>query len=293
MQGSFQLKEALADIFGQVKDIDEQIFGVLLEKLRKEKVQDCFEYLSDQINLGSQILQQQGNTSQTNSEQKLYVIVNEIKQITDILRKLKDHNFNSQDFSSEENEEFKQGLINRIQDNRMIIKFLQFLVNLTSIDNTLIQCVSNSLHMLVQMKVELKNQSLENIRIQNTSLIGDISGVKLNGAQLFNCKWRNIKIHELNKLLDDHSKCIRSVCISPDGITLASGSQDNSIRLWEIKNKYCSDYRFKEIQVKNTRYPFFNTPLKYIQYYGLPRLQLKWKLIQHILKYYEIELLVA
>ncbi|CAD8197552.1 unnamed protein product [Paramecium pentaurelia] len=28
-----------------------------------------------------------------------------------------------------------------------------------------------------------------------------------------------------------------------------------------------------EIQVKNARYPFFNTPLQYIQYYGLPRLQ--------------------
>ncbi|CAD8077216.1 unnamed protein product [Paramecium primaurelia] len=171
----------------------------------------------------------------------------------------------------------------------MIIKFLQFLVNLTSIDNTFIQCGSNSLHMLVQMKVELKNQSLDNIRIKNTSLIGgnfvtcnlngsefvnvDISVVNLNGAQLFNCKWRNIKIHELNKLLDGHSGYVMSVCFSPDGNTLASGSVDNSIPLWEINNKYFSDYRFKEIQVKNARYPFFNTPLQYIQYYGLPRLQ--------------------
>ncbi|CAD8129636.1 unnamed protein product [Paramecium sonneborni] len=60
------------------------------------------------------------------------------------------------------------------------------------------------------------DQSLEDIRIKYTSFIGanfvrcnfsgselenvDISGVNLNGALLFNCKQKNIKIHELNKL---------------------------------------------------------------------------------------------
>ncbi|CAD8214187.1 unnamed protein product [Paramecium pentaurelia] len=169
----------------------------------------------------------------------------------------------------------------------------------------------------------------------------------------------DVKTGQQKAKLDGHSNTVCSVYFSPDGNTLASGSKDNSIRLWDVKNKHCSNYRFKEIQVKNTRYPFFNTPLQYIQYYGLPRLQfciglrvfqkqpfpfkriigvtldqfknqpiltlnlnlfqftscdfylliefyfivffffnnlealLKWKLIQHILKYYEIELLVA
>lgn len=100
------------------------------------------------------------------------------------------------------------------------------------------------------MKIDLTNQSFEDIRIKNTNLIGgnfvrcnfsgsefnnvDISGVNLNGALLINCKWKNIKIHELNKL-EGHSGSVRSVCISPNGIILASGSDDTSIILWDIK----------------------------------------------------------
>lgn len=49
-----------------------------------------------------------------------------------------------------------------------------------------------------------------------------------------NCKWINIKIHELNRL-EDHSSYVNSVCISPDGTKLASGSNDNFICLWDIK----------------------------------------------------------
>ncbi|CAK84534.1 unnamed protein product (macronuclear) [Paramecium tetraurelia] len=100
------------------------------------------------------------------------------------------------------------------------------------------------------MKVDLREQSFENIRIKDTSLVGgnfvrcnfngsefdnvDISGMNLNQAQLFNRKWKNIKIHELNKL-DGHSDYVRSDNFSPDGTTLASGSQDYSIRLWDVK----------------------------------------------------------
>ncbi|CAD8129248.1 unnamed protein product [Paramecium sonneborni] len=101
------------------------------------------------------------------------------------------------------------------------------------------------------MKVDLRNQSFEKIRIKNTSLVGgtfvkcnlnesefnnvDISGVNLNGALLFNCRWKNIKIEELNKL-EGHSYGVYSVCFSPDGTTiLASGNYDNHIYLWDVK----------------------------------------------------------
>lgn len=62
----------------------------------------------------------------------------------------------------------------------------------------------------------------------------EISGINLAGAKLFNCKWKNIKIHELNKL-EGHSGAVKSVCFSPSGNILASGSDDKSIRFWDIK----------------------------------------------------------
>ncbi|CAD8177574.1 unnamed protein product [Paramecium pentaurelia] len=72
----------------------------------------------------------------------------------------------------------------------------------------------------------------------------------------------DVKTGQQKAKLNGHTSIVQSVCFSPDGNTLASGSYDNSIRLWEIKKKYCSDYRFIKMQVKNTRYPFLNTPLQ-------------------------------
>ncbi|CAK69564.1 unnamed protein product (macronuclear) [Paramecium tetraurelia] len=89
------------------------------------------------------------------------------------------------------------------------------------------------------MKVDLKEQCFENIRIKNISLIGAnlvrcdlsgseldnviISGVNLNQAKLFNCRWGNIGLHEGINLL------------FPDGKTIVSCSNDKSIRLWDVK----------------------------------------------------------
>ncbi|CAD8209459.1 unnamed protein product [Paramecium pentaurelia] len=100
------------------------------------------------------------------------------------------------------------------------------------------------------MKVKLRKICFENIKIKNNSLVGanlvrcnlnesqlenlDISGDNLNEAQLFNCQWKKLRIHELHKL-DSYNNTVYSLCFSPDGIALASGSRDNSILLWDIK----------------------------------------------------------
>ncbi|CAD8118035.1 unnamed protein product [Paramecium primaurelia] len=255
MQGCFQAKESLTDIFDQIKDVDQQIFGVILEILRKEKVQDLIGFLSDFGNqrlLESSIQQQGEKLKLRDKQQKWSVGRKDLEQISNVLRKLKDHEFNYKDFSSELNEESTLSLIQSIKDNRRMIEFLKFLVQLTPINDYLTQCGSNSLHVLVKMKVDVRNKNFEKIKIEKTSLEGanvfrsnfcesqfnnfNINGINLNGALLLNCKWKNLRIHELNKL-SGHSDQVRSIYFSPDGNTLASGSSHNSISLWDVKTE--------------------------------------------------------
>ncbi|CAD8129625.1 unnamed protein product [Paramecium sonneborni] len=146
----------------------------------------------------------------------------------------------------------------KIQENNKIISFLKFLIHLTAIDSRFIVCGQKSLYLLVEMKIELRNQCFDKIKIMNTSLVGgnfaksnlsesefnnvDISGVNLNGAKLFNFKWRNLKIHEQNQL-KGHRGLIQSVCFSPDGTTLASVAQMSlsiyGIQRQDIKKQNC------------------------------------------------------
>ncbi|CAD8183791.1 unnamed protein product [Paramecium pentaurelia] len=239
----YQMKEDLSEMFTYIQDVDESIYQKILQILRREKVSDILAFLSKNNN-------HQFYESFINNLENTSDLQKKIKKIINVLRNIQDHQFNQVDYSSDNYEKPREDLSKMIVEYKGIIDFIKFLVLLTSIDVKFIQCGSNGLNLLVGMKIDIRNQSFENIRIKNTSLIGgnffgcnfngsefdnvDISGVNLNGTILFNCKWKNLKIHELKKL-DGHSSCVRSVCISPDGNTLASGSDDKSIRIWDIK----------------------------------------------------------
>ncbi|CAD8136774.1 unnamed protein product [Paramecium octaurelia] len=136
-------------------------------------------------------------------------------------KNLSEIDYHKKNYSAEIFEQQHKDLIQQIAYDRVIIEFLKFLVLLTSIDERFFQCGSDSINLLVKMKVNLREQTLENIRIRDTNLIGgnfakcnlngqefhnvDISGINLNQAQLFNSIWKNIQIHELYKL-DGHSQ---------------------------------------------------------------------------------------
>ncbi|CAD8174775.1 unnamed protein product [Paramecium pentaurelia] len=241
MNQSDKQKEDLSEIFVQVKDIDEQIYCLIIDILRKAKISDCIGFLSNIDN-------QKKLDAQLKVHQDLGII--NFKKMTNIIQQIQDHNFNKYNYSEEIYIDLKKDLIKNISKQQKIIQFFLFLIRLTAFDQTLIQCGSNSLHLLVEMKVELGNQNFENIKVYNTSLVGanfvrcnlsgsqfenvDISGLNLNGAKLFNCKWKNIKIQMLN-ILKGHTQAVLSVCFSPDSSTLASCSGDKSIRLWDVK----------------------------------------------------------
>ncbi|CAD8193189.1 unnamed protein product [Paramecium octaurelia] len=224
----YQRKENLYEILVQTKQFNEQFLDEIIEMLQKEKIRDCIEYLSNK-----------GNKQQP-----------EFKIMIGLLKNIFEIDFNRKNYSTEVYEQIRKDLIKQVSYDKQIIRLLKFLVKLTAIDERYIQCGSNSFNLLIEMKVDLREQTFENIRIRDAILVGgnfercnfngsefdnvDISGINLNEAQLYNCKWKNIKIHELNKL-DGHSHYVMSVCFSPDGTTLASGSYDKSIRLWDVK----------------------------------------------------------
>jgi WD40 repeat protein len=41
------------------------------------------------------------------------------------------------------------------------------------------------------------------------------------------------------KVLQGHTSWVRSIAWSPDGLVLASGSQDETIKLWDVKTDEC------------------------------------------------------
>ncbi|CAD8167968.1 unnamed protein product [Paramecium octaurelia] len=233
-------KVELYQILASAKAIEPEILNVLIEKLRKENIQDCIRFLliEENQNEMKQIISQKHNLD---GKQKLLYL-------TSLLRQIYEHDFNNTNYSTEIYIEFRNQLTKKIQKEERIIKFLKFLVNLTSVDDKFIPSGSNSLYLLFELKVDLTQQNFENIRIKDIPLIGanfarcnlsgsqfrnvNISGINLNEAQLINCDWKFLKIHQINTLVGHSS--VSSVCFSPNGAILMSSS-DSYIHLWDVK----------------------------------------------------------
>ncbi|CAK72852.1 unnamed protein product (macronuclear) [Paramecium tetraurelia] len=180
-------------------------FSVSLIKFcKKVEVQDSLIFFLEQANQMKieQYLQQSENISQTESE----CGKNQIKIPINFLSKLKDHEFNKVNYSRKDYKQINEDLITKIPQNNKIIELLKFLVRLTALDEGQIQCGSNSLHLLVQMKVDLKEQSFENIRIIDTSLLGanevrcDLSGSEFENV---NISGNEFKLNQIIQLINE------------------------------------------------------------------------------------------
>ncbi|CAD8121359.1 unnamed protein product [Paramecium sonneborni] len=186
--------ETLFDIFKNVSEVDEEIFTHIIDMFRKENISDSIQYLSIEVN--------QRHLQSSIIELKNQSNAVEGQKLEALGKDIKII-FNT---------------LKKIKDNDFNLKDFsseQYLV----------------------LKIDIMSKLEDNIysSLNGSEFYGvDISGANFNGAQLFNCKWKNIKIHELNKL-DGHTCDVQSVSFSPDGKTLASCSCDKSIRLWEVK----------------------------------------------------------
>lgn len=80
-----------------------------------------------------------------------------IQKVTNVLRNLEDHDFNKKDYSLEGLESVRRDITAKIRSDRNLKDFLKFLVHITALDEKFIRCGSNSIHLLVQMKVDLTN----------------------------------------------------------------------------------------------------------------------------------------
>ncbi|CAK73532.1 unnamed protein product, partial (macronuclear) [Paramecium tetraurelia] len=231
----FLIASDLLEVLVLSQNLNTQIFSRILQILVKEKTQSvntikCIESWMQQSKCG---------TFKTIMQQTL-----------NILQIIRRHELNKIDYSTIIYKETRKYMISKIQKKEQIIEFLKFLVYLTAFDTSYIICGSNSLNLLVEMQVDLTSHNFEKIRIKNTSLIGgnfakcnlsqsefdnvNINGINLNGAQMFHCNWKNLQSNDLHSLIG-HSSAVASVNFSPDGTILASGSYDNSIRLWDVK----------------------------------------------------------
>ncbi|CAD8138691.1 unnamed protein product [Paramecium octaurelia] len=190
MRCQIDQNEDIYVLLSQSKDIDQSIFHELNSIPKSENIQFILQALLQDQNQRQveKEIQEEENIKLFDMGQMLNVGMNDMKRITDVLNNIKDHDFNRENYSLEEYKEVKKDLIIKISSDKKIIEFIKFLVLLTAYDENYIQCGSNSLHLLVQMKVDLKTQSFKNIKIRNTSLISghfvkcDLSGSEFNNV---------------------------------------------------------------------------------------------------------------
>ncbi|CAD8130919.1 unnamed protein product [Paramecium sonneborni] len=238
----YQSKEDLYEILDYIQDTDESIFNFIIDVLKKEKIFDILGFLSKPFNL--KLYDSIANQQLTKS-----VVKTKINKFTNVLRNIQDH-----PFSIVQKQIIRKVYIQEKQYKQIISdQFSQILILLTTIDEKLIQCGSNGLNLLVGIKVDLQNQSFENIRIKNTTLIdGNIVRSNLSGSEFenvdisgMNLNDSTLKIHHMNEL-QEHLGPVYSLCFFPDGITQASSSKDNSVPTGQFKGheKYVSTVCF-------------------------------------------------
>ncbi|CAD8128371.1 unnamed protein product [Paramecium sonneborni] len=167
----FEMKEDLQEILTSFKTL------MILELLRNQNNSDILEFF----------------LKQENQKQLAQLGQNNINKIRNALINISQHTFNKKDYWLQTYQQIRQKLVTKIAKQEKIVYFFKFLVHLTAIEKNFIQRGSNSLNLLVKLKTDLSNQSWENIRIKDTSLIGGtFVRCNFNGSEFDNIDLRGI-----------------------------------------------------------------------------------------------------
>lgn len=151
-----------------------------------------------------------------------------------------------------ENHDLMKFLVERIKQEYKLVTICKNAIKLTKEDDDIrtINLAVNLISLLVASNVSFNSDDLSHIKIPGANLsdgiftfadfsYADLSNVKINNAKIdyanfFKTKLTDLHLNEYPKLYA-HKNCINSLCFSPDGNKLVSGSSDGLVKIWDMQ----------------------------------------------------------
>ncbi|CAD8162636.1 unnamed protein product [Paramecium octaurelia] len=251
--------EDLYGILDFSKSTYESILPILIKIFKREKIQDCIEFLAQ--------VQNQRQVG-TDKEQMLYVGQNNLNRITDVLKKIKDHEFSEQNYSLDKQEEIKQDLIAKIsQDKRsqnyQNYQFIQLPLMRGTYSADQILFIYLFKLKLIQSNNLFKILKQEILHLEE-QLLFDVTqaehGINMNQAKLFNyekslascsddrsIRFCDVKTGKLIQVIQSKRE-VKQISYSPNSTTLASCSNECIVGLRQTKFQ---NQKLNQIQLAN------------------------------------------
>ncbi|KAI1291522.1 hypothetical protein EDD11_008860 [Mortierella claussenii] len=134
-----------------------------------------------------------------------------------------------------------QFLAERVQQEPIFEKKLRASIEQSKADKTWSVAAANAMTILVRAGIRFNGADLTDISVPGADLSGgEFDGAQLQGADLSGTTLRNIWLRQADlsnaRMEEGHTGFVTSVVFSISGQQIASGSEDNSVRLWDAQS---------------------------------------------------------